>query len=61
MIAHSFLLDGQGFPFMAEYCFYYIAGCHDLAFSYVTIDDSSENVKRILSKVSSTLKVFHCC
>ena len=52
MIAHSFLLDGQGFPFMAEYCFYYIAGCHDLALSYVTIDDTSENVKRILSKVS---------
>ena len=46
MIAHTFLLDGQGIPFMAEYCFYYIAGCYDLALSYVTIDDTTESVMR---------------
>lgn len=25
MVAHSFLLDGQGFPYLAEYCFYYLS------------------------------------
>ena len=29
LVAHSFLLDGQGFPYLAEYCFYYLAGKHD--------------------------------
>ena len=24
MVAHSILMDGQGFPFLADYCFYYI-------------------------------------
>lgn len=56
MIAHSFLLDGQGFPFLAEYCYYYIVGCCDLALLYVTIDDTTENVKRIVSEVSYILK-----
>ena len=52
MIAHSFLLDGQGFPYMAEYCYYYIAGCYELALSCVTIEDTSANVKAILNQVS---------
>lgn len=43
---------------MAEYCFYYIAGCDDLALSHVTIDDTSENVKRILSEVSYILNIL---
>lgn len=59
MIAHSFVLDVQGFPFMAEYYFYYIAVCYDLALSHVTIDDISESMKAIVSKVSySTLKII---
>ena len=56
MIAHSFVLDGQGFPFLAEYCFYYIVGCCDLALSYITINNTTENVKRIVTEVSYILK-----
>jgi len=26
MIAHSLLLDSQGFPYLSEHCYYYIAG-----------------------------------
>ena len=44
IITHSFLLDSQEFPIMAEYCFYYNVGCNDLALSYITIDDTSESV-----------------
>jgi len=29
MVAHSLLLDGQGFPYLSGYCHYYIAGCYD--------------------------------
>lgn len=39
MIAHSFLLDGQGFPFLSEYCFYYIADCYDRAVTCIGEDD----------------------
>ena len=31
MVAHSILLDGQGFPFLAEYCYHYLTGNEDLA------------------------------
>ena len=61
MIAHSFLLDGQGFPYMAEYCYYYIAGCFDLALSSVTIDDTSLNVKAIINQVTLMIFVMYLC
>ena len=51
MIAHNILLDGQGFPYLAEYCYYYIAGCYDQAVTCVTVDDVGANVKYIVDKV----------
>ena len=51
MIAHSILLDSQGFPYLAEYCYYYIAGCYDQAVTCVSIDDIGANVQYVLDKV----------
>ena len=54
MIAHSLLLDGQGFPYLSEYCYYYIqyiAGCYDQAVTCVTVDDVGVNVKSLIEKV----------
>ena len=51
MIAHSLLLDGQGFPYLSEYCYYYVAGYCDRAVTCVSIDDTGENVKAIAEKV----------
>ena len=55
MIAHSILLDGQGFPYLSEYCYYYIADRYNQAITSVTIDDVGANVKFIVEKV-----FFHC-
>ena len=55
MIAHSLILDGQGFPFLSEYCYYYIAGCYDQAVTCVTTDDVGANVKIVLDKVKLVL------
>ena len=51
MIAHSLLLDGQGFPYLSEYCYYYVASHCDRAVTCVTIDDVGRNVKAIVEKV----------
>ena len=51
IIAHSLLLDGQGFPYLSEYCYYYIAGCYDQAVTCVTVDDVGVNVKSLIEKV----------
>ena len=51
MIAHSIVLDGQGFPFLAEYCFYYIAGCVDHAITCIGTEDVGADVAHILNKV----------
>ena len=51
MIAHSIVLDGQGFPFLAEYCFYYIAGCVDRAITCIGTEDVGADVAHILNKV----------
>ena len=51
MIAHSLLLDGQGFPFLADYCYYYIAGCEELAITCITSEDVGNNVKFIIDEV----------
>ena len=45
MVAHSILLDGQGFPFLAEYCYHYLTGNEDLAITAITSDDVSIGVK----------------
>ena len=52
MVAHSIVLDGQGFPFIADYCYYYIAGCYDQAITCITVKDVSTGVKNLLSEVS---------
>ena len=51
MIAHSILMDGQRFPYLAEYCYYYIAGCSDQAITCITDEDLSSEAKSILNKV----------
>ena len=51
MIAHCILLDGQGFPYLSEYCYYYIAGSYDQALASVTIDDVGANVQFIINEV----------
>ena len=51
MVAHSILLDGQGFPFIADFCYYYIAGCYDRAITCITVEDVSIGVKNLLSEV----------
>ena len=50
MIAHSLLLDGQGFPYLSKYCYNYIAGHCNQAVACVTIDDTGENVKLLLKR-----------
>ena len=55
MIAHSLLLDGQGFPYLSDYCYYYLANCPDLAITSISIDDVGMKVKSILHEVSYTL------
>ena len=54
MIAHSLLLDGHGFPYLSEYCYYYVAGCYDQAVTCVTVDDVGVNVKSLIEKVNKT-------
>lgn len=54
MIAHSVLLDGQGFPFFADYCYYYIADCYDLAITCIEMEDIGIKVKTIMEEVSKS-------
>ena len=51
MVGHNILLDGQGFPYLSECCYYYIAGQIEKAVTCVTTNDVSEEVKFIVSKV----------
>ena len=51
MIGHSIILDGQGFPYLSDYCYYYIADCYDQELRSVTTDDVGANVKFIVEKV----------
>ena len=51
MVAQSFLLDGQGFPYLAEYCFYYLAGYHDQATACISIEDVGADVQALLTEV----------
>ena len=55
MVAHSILMDGQGFPFLADYCFYYIAGYYDQAIMCVTTEDVGTGVKKLLNEVCGWL------
>ena len=51
MTGHSFLMDGYGFPYISEYCYYYIAGYSDRALTCITIDDVGEQVKLLVEEV----------
>ena len=56
MVGHSFLMDGQGFPYLSQCCYYYMCGCNvDEALSLVREEDLSENVKTLVSDVSNTM------
>ena len=34
MIGHSILLDGQGFPYLSEFCYHYLSGNENCAITY---------------------------
>ena len=51
MIGHSFVMDGYGFPYLSEYCFYYLAGNADKALTSITLDDVGEQVKLLVTEV----------
>ena len=51
MVAHSFILDGQGFPYLSECLYYYLAGLTDRAMTLVTVADLSEQVKTLVGEV----------
>jgi len=51
MLGHSFLLDGQGFPQLAEFCFYYIAGSYDQATACIGMEDVGADIQALLTQV----------
>ena len=55
MIGHSILLDGQGFPFSAEYCYHYLMGNETLAITSITSEDVSLGVKHTLEEVGKQI------
>ena len=63
MIGCNILLDSQGLPYLAEYCYYYTAWCNDQAVTCVSIDDIGANfydvqyilVKPTMSRISLIL------
>ena len=46
MIAKSFILDGQGFPYLSEYCYYYLSGQSDKALTCI-----GERIRTLLQQV----------
>ena len=44
MVAHSFIFDGLGFPYLSECLYYYLAGLTDRAMTLATDADLSEQV-----------------
>ena len=61
MIGHSILMDRHGFPYFAEYCYYYMAGCMDKALTCITTDDVSDSVKALISEVYISLDSVCAC
>ena len=55
MIGHSILLDGQGFPYLSEFCYHYLSGNENCAITSITKDDISMGVKVIVEEVSSNV------
>ena len=57
MVGHSIVLDCQGFPFLSPSNYYYMAGRHDKALSLVSLNDVSERVAYVITKVCEYLIV----
>lgn len=51
MIGHSFVLDGQGFPYLSECVYYSLAGMADKAITLISEDDLSAQVKSLVNEV----------
>ena len=51
----------HGFPYFAEYCYYYMAGCMDKALTCITTDDVSDNVKALISEVCTSHQSVCAC
>ena len=45
-------MDGYEFPYLSEYCYYYIAGYEDKALTCIMLEDVGEQVKRLVTKVT---------
>ncbi len=52
IVGHSYLLDGQGFPFLSDGCYYYLCGCSDRAMTSITEADVSSHVQSLVKEVS---------
>lgn len=50
-VGHSLVMDKIGFPFMAEFCYQYIAGQEVACEAAITINDASPRVQYVLSEV----------
>ena len=58
IIAHSYLLDGQGFPFLSECCYYYLCGCTDKAMTAITEEDLGKDVQLVVREVCTLFKLL---
>jgi hypothetical protein len=63
MVGHSFIPDGQGFPYLSEACYYYLAGLVDKAITVISKEDLSGQVTSLVEEVKvieteDTIKSF---
>ena len=52
MVGHSYLMDGQGFPYLSRACYYYLCKQTDKSLTLLSNNDLSDNVKDIVCAVS---------
>ena len=52
MVGQCYLLDGIGFPYLSECCYYSLCGQTDRALTSVSLVDLSDNVKALVNDVS---------
>ena len=55
MVAHSILQDVQGFPYLSDACYFYLAGNTEKALSMLTLDDVGSQIKSVVNDVSEYL------
>ena len=53
------MLDGQGFPFLAEYCYHYLTSNETLGITNITSEDVRLKVKHILEEVCKQIHDLH--